>query len=349
MDTASSWPELLGQLIKGESLAAEATNWAMSEIMEGAATPAQIAGFGVALRMKGETAAEVDGLASAMLALAAPVSIPGRLTDLVGTGGDRARTVNISTMGAIVAAAAGARVAKHGNRAASSACGAADALGVVIDLPPAATEKLAQETGIVFLFAPLYHPALRHTAAPRRELGVPTVFNFLGPVANPARPQAQAVGVADPRMGPVLAGVLAGRGSSALVFHGDDGLDELTTTGPSTVWLVRDGQVHESRFDPAEIGIPRCEPADLRGGDPSRNAAVARSVLAGERGAVRETVLLNAAAALTAEAGSPEPARLPGALRDGYARAAQAVDSGAAAALLDRWVQASTRLASRPA
>jgi anthranilate phosphoribosyltransferase len=348
MDTASSWPALLGQLIKGESLAAGATAWAMAEIMEGAATPAQIAGFGVALRIKGETATEVGGLASAMLARAAPISIPGRLTDLVGTGGDRARTVNISTMGAIVAAAAGARIAKHGNRAASSACGAADvleALGVVIDLPPAATEKLAQETGVVFLFAPLYHPALRHTAAPRRELGVPTVFNFLGPVANPARPQAQAVGVADPRMGPVLAGVLAGRGSAALVFHGDDGLDELTTTGPSTVWLVRDGQVMQARFDPAEIGIPRCEPQDLRGGDPARNAAIARAVLAGEPGAVRETVLLNAAAALVADGGSTEPALLPQALADGYARAGEAVDSGAAAKLLDRWVQASNRLA----
>src|SRR5260221_206322 len=222
MNAAHSWPAVLGQLIKGESLTADAASWAMSEIMDGAATPAQIAGFGVALRMKGETPAEVDGLASAMLRLAAPLSIPGRLTDLVGTGGDRARTVNISTMGAIVAAAAGARVVKHGNRAASSACGAADvleALGVVIDLPPAATEKLAQETGVVFLFAPLYHPALRHTAAPRRELGVPTVFNFLGPVANPARPQAQAVGVADPRMGSGLAGGLAGRRCSTDGFR----------------------------------------------------------------------------------------------------------------------------------
>jgi anthranilate phosphoribosyltransferase len=299
--------------------------------------------------MKGETPAEVDGLASAMLRLATPLSIPGRLTDLVGTGGDRARTVNISTMGAIVAAAAGARVAKHGNRAASSACGAADvleALGVVIDLPPAATEKLAQETGMVFLFAPLYHPALRHTAVPRREVGVPTVFNFLGPVANPARPQAQAVGVADPRMGSVLAGVLAGRGSSALVFHGDDGLDELTTTGPSTVWIARAGTVAQARFDPAEIGIARCEPADLRGGDPAQNAAVARSVLAGDSGPVRETVLLNAAAALVAEAGSTDPAQLNTALAEGYARAAAAVDSGAAASLLDTWVQASRRLAS---
>jgi len=298
--------------------------------------------------MKGETPGEVSGLASAMMTHAAPVNIPGRLVDLVGTGGDRARTVNISTMGTIVAAAAGALMVKHGNRAASSQCGTADvleALGVVIDLPPAATEKLAQETGVVFLFAPLYHPSLRHTAVPRRELGVPTVFNFLGPVANPARPQSQAVGVADPRMGPVLAGVLAGRGSSALVFHGDDGLDELTTTGPSTVWAVRDGEVLQSRFDPADIGIPRCQPADLRGGDPGQNAAVARAVLAGERGPVRETVLLNAAAALVADEGVPEPGELAQALARGYARAAGVVDSGAAAALLDRWVQASQRLA----
>ena len=349
MDAEHSWPSLLGQLIKGESLSADAAAWAMSEIMEGAATPAQIAAFGIGLRMKGETPAEVDGLASAMLKLATPVSIPGRLTDLVGTGGDRARTVNISTMGAIVASAAGARVAKHGNRAASSACGAADvleALGVVIDLPPAATEKLAQETGMVFLFAPLYHPALRHTAVPRREVGVPTVFNFLGPVANPARPQAQAVGVADPRMGAVLAGVLAARGSSALVFHGDDGLDELTTTGPSTVWIARAGTVAQTRFDPAEIGIPRCEPADLRGGDPAQNAAAARSVLAGDAGPVRETVLLNAAAALVAEAGATDPSQLNAALADGYSRAAAAVDGGAAASLLDTWIKASRRLAS---
>jgi anthranilate phosphoribosyltransferase len=349
MDAEHSWPSLLGQLIKGESLTADAAAWAMGEIMEGAATPAQIAAFGIGLRMKGETPVEVDGLASAMLRLATPLSIPGRLTDLVGTGGDRARTVNISTMGAIVAAAAGARIAKHGNRAASSACGAADvleALGVVIDLPPAATEKLALETRMVFLFAPLYHPALRHTAGPRREVGVPTVFNFLGPVANPARPQAQAVGVADPRMGPVLAGVLAGRGTSALVFHGDDGLDELTTTGPSAVWIARSGTVAQTRFDPAEIGIPRCEPADLRGGDPAQNAAAARSVLAGEGGPVRETVLLNASAALVAEAGAADPGQLNAALADGYARAAAAVDSGAAASLLDTWIRASRRLAS---
>jgi len=344
---AFTWPAVIGQLVNGQSLTADAAQWAMNEIMEGAATPAQIAGFGIALRAKGETAAEVSGLAASMLEHATPLSLPGRLTDLVGTGGDRARTVNISTMGAIVAAAAGARMAKHGNRAASSACGAADvleALGVVIDLQPSQTEKLAQETGIVFLFAPLYHPSLRHAAAPRRELGVPTVFNFLGPVANPARPHAQAVGVADPRMGPVLAAVLAGRDCSALVFHGDDGLDELTTTGPSTVWVASSGAVGETRFDPAEIGIERCRPDDLVGGEPEHNAAVARAVLDGQPGPVRETVLLNAAAALTAHDGVPEPSGLSAALERGVARAAEAVDSGAAAALLDRWVRASSRL-----
>ena len=226
-------PRCSAALIRGDSLTADESEWAMNEIMEGAATPSQIAGFGVALRMKGTSVAEMTGLARSMLAHATPVHLPGRLTDLVGTGGDGARTVNVSTMGTIVAAAAGARMIKHGNRAASSSCGAADvleALGVAIDLPPAATAELAAEVGVAFLFAPLYHPALRYAGPTRSELGVPTVFNFLGPVANPARPWAQAVGVSDPRMGEIIAGVLAGRGCSALVFRGDDGLDELTTT-----------------------------------------------------------------------------------------------------------------------
>jgi anthranilate phosphoribosyltransferase len=353
MDSRTAWPALIGALIKRETLTADETAWAMNEIMEGAATPTQIAGFGVALRMKGETPAELGGLAETMLTRATPIDIPGPIVDLVGTGGDGARTVNISTMGTIVAAAAGARMAKHGNRAASSACGAADlleALGVVIDLPPEATVQLMSETGVVFLFAALYHPALRHTAVPRRELGVPTVFNFLGPVANPARPGALAVGVADPRMGPVIAGVLAGRGCSALVFHGDDGLDELTTTAPSAVWVVHGGTVSQTTFDPGVLGIGRSSPADLRGGDPAHNAEVARAVLSGEQGPVRETVLLNAAAALAAEAGVPSPDQLPEALAAGRARAANAVDTGAARALLARWVEASRRLAAqRPA
>jgi anthranilate phosphoribosyltransferase len=347
--TQATWPALLGALIRGETLSAEEAAWAMNEIMEGAATPSQIAGFGVALRMKGETPTEMAGLAQAMLDHAAPISVPGRIVDLVGTGGDTAKTVNISTMGTIAAAAAGARMVKHGNRAASSACGTADvleALGVVIDLRPAATEELVDEVGAGFLFAALYHPALRHTAVPRRELGVPTVFNFLGPLANPARPAAMAVGVADPRMGPVLAGVLAGRGCSALVFHGDDGLDELTTTAPSRVWIVHEGEVSETRLEPTDLGVPRAAPADLKGGDPAHNAEVVMAFVAGREGPVRDTALLNAAAALAAEAGVAGPEALVPALADGLRRATAAVDSGAAADLLQRWIAASKRLAA---
>jgi anthranilate phosphoribosyltransferase len=348
MSPTMSWRGLLGALIRGESLSSEQAAWAMNEIMDGAATPVQVAGFAVALRMKGETADELAGLAEVMLGRATPISVPGALVDLVGTGGDGAHTVNISTMGAIVAAAAGARVVKHGNRAASSACGAADvleALGVVITLPPEATARLAAETGIAFLFAPLYHPSFRHASVARGELGVPTVFNFLGPVSNPARPRAQAVGVSDPRGGEVIAGVLAGRGCSSLVFHGDDGLDELTTTTTSTVWVVHDGSVGRASFDPAALGLPRAAGEDLRGGDRDHNAAVARAVLAGQAGPVRDTVLLNAAAALAAAAGVPGSGALDKALAEGYARAAAAVDSGAARALLDRWVAASRELA----
>ena len=350
MDARTTWPALLSALIRGDSLTADESEWAMNEIMEGAATPSQIAGFGIALRIKGTSVAEMTGLARSMLAHATPISLPGQLTDLVGTGGDGARTVNVSTMGTIVAAAAGARMIKHGNRAASSACGAADvleALGVVIDLPPAATTELAAEVGVAFLFAPLYHPALRYAGPTRSELGVPTVFNFLGPVANPARPTSQAVGVFDPRMGEILAGVLAGRGCSALVFRGEDGLDELTTTGPSTLWVVHDGQVAQTQFHPSSLGLPPATVADLRGGDAARNAAVARAVLAGERGPVRDIVLLNAAAALAATAGVAGPEAVVPALADGYARAAEAVDSGAARALLDRWIEVSRRLAPR--
>jgi anthranilate phosphoribosyltransferase len=349
VDARTTWPAVLGALIRGDHLAADEAAWAMNEIMDGAATPAQIAGFGVALRIKGETPAEVTGLAQAMLDHATRISIPGPTVDLVGTGGDGARTVNISTMGTIAAAAAGARMVKHGNRAASSACGTADvleALGVVIDLPPTATERLVAEVGAGFLFAPLYHPALRHVIVPRRELGVPTVFNILGPVANPASPTAQALGVADPRMGPILAGVLAARGCSALVFHGD-GLDELTTTAPSTVWIVHDGVVSETVFDAAELGIARSVPADLQGGDPAHNAGVVRAFLGGAHGPVRDTALLNAGAALAAATGVAGPDELVPALADGYRRAAAAVDSGAAAGLLDRWVETSRRLTAQ--
>src|ERR1700730_9538767 len=280
MDSRTTWPALIGALIRGETLTSGEAAWAMNEIMDGAATTAQIAGFGVALRMKGETVGEEAGLAEVMLANATPISVPWPLVDLVGTGGDRAHTVNISTMGAIVAAAAGAKVVKHGNRAASSSCGAADLLeqlGVVIDLPAAKTAQVAEETGITFCFAPVFHPAFKYTAKARGELGTPTVFNFLGPLTNPARPQAQAVGVFHPRVAGIVAGVFAERGCSSLVFRGDDGLDELTTSGTSTVWVVRDGTAAETTFDPADLGIPRSTPDDLRGGDSVFNARVARA------------------------------------------------------------------------
>jgi anthranilate phosphoribosyltransferase len=301
--TPQTWPAVLSALLERRDLPAETTAWAMGEIMSGSATPVQIAGFVVALRAKGETVDEVEGLVQAMYDNATHISIPGQAVDVVGTGGDRAHTVNISTMAALVAAGAGARVVKHGNRAASSACGAADLLeelGVRLDLLPARVAEIAEEVGITFCFAPVFHPALRHAAVTRRELGVPTTFNFLGPLANPAKPTAQAVGVADGRMAGIVAGVLAGRGVTALVFRGDDGLDELTTTTTSRVWLVRDGQVREERLDPADLGVAAAPPDALRGGDATRNADVARRFLAGEKGPIRDAVLLNAAAALAA-------------------------------------------------
>ncbi|MFD9940910.1 anthranilate phosphoribosyltransferase [Nonomuraea sp. NPDC059023] len=343
----TTWPALLTTLLGGGSLSARDSAWAMEQIMSGAATDAQIAGFAVALRAKGESVEEVAGLADGMLACSAAIRIPGDPVDLVGTGGDRAGTVNVSTMAAIVAAAAGAKVVKHGSRSASSDSGAADVLeelGVAISLDPAAAAEVAEEVGITFLFAPIFHPFLRHASKARGQLGVPTVFNFLGPLTNPALPAAQAVGVFHPRMAEVIAGVLAERGGSSLVFRGDDGLDELTTTGPSTVHVVRRGAVHRTAFDPADLDIPRATVADLRGGDPAHNAGVARRVLAGEQGPVRDIVLLNAAAALVAADGTPPAGELTEALGKAMRRTADAVDSGAAAGLLTRWA-AATRAA----
>jgi anthranilate phosphoribosyltransferase len=342
----SRWPELLSTLLRGESLTRADTAWVMREVMNGDATPSQTAGFVIALRAKGETPEEVAGFVETMLDFSAPVSVPARVVDTCGTGGDRAHTVNISTMAALVVAGAGAPVAKHGNRAASSACGSADvleALGVRVDLPAEAVAPCLAEAGIAFCFAPVFHPAMRHTAVPRRDLGVPTVFNILGPLTNPTRPAAQAVGVSDARLAPVMAGVLAARGAEALVFRGDDGLDELTTTGPSTVWTVSGGNVTASSFDPSALGVPRATLEDLRGGDAAFNAGVVRELLAGKPGPVRDAVLLNAAAALAAYAAVSGP--LQDRLADGLARAARALDDGSAAAVLDRWVEVSQRLA----
>lgn len=340
---AQTWPALLNALLRGKQLSTDDTAWAMGEIMAGEATGAQVAAFVVALRAKGETSEEVAGLVQAMLANAAPIDVSADAVDVVGTGGDGAHTVNISTMAAIVVAGAGAPVVKHGNRAATSTCGSADLLeelGVPIDLEPAAVARCVREAGIGFCFAAKFHPGMRHAAATRRELGVPTVFNFLGPLTNPAQTRAAAVGVADARMAGVVAGVLAARGASALVMRGEDGLDEFTTTAPTRLWVVHEGGVRETVADAADFGVDRAQPSDLRGADAAYNAKVARSVLAGERGPVRDAVLLNAAAGLAAYAGLGGD--LNTALRDGLSRAAAAIDSGAAANVLEKWVAAAT-------
>jgi anthranilate phosphoribosyltransferase len=317
----------------------------MDTIMSGEATPAQIAGFLVALSSKGETVEELSGLVEAMLAHARPVAISGEKLDIVGTGGDQLNTVNISTMAALVAAGAGAKVVKHGNRAASSSSGSADvleALGVRLDLTVEEVARNAEEAGITFCFAQVFHPSFRHTAVPRRELAIPTAFNFLGPLTNPANVQASAVGVANARMAPLVAGVLAQRGSRGLVFRGNDGLDELTTTGPSTVWEIRDGRVAELTFSPQDLGIPLATVEQLRGGNAEANAAVVRDVLAGKEGPARDAVLLNAAAGLVAFDESAEGPLLER-MRKAFARAAESIDSGAAAAVLGKWVSLTAR------
>jgi anthranilate phosphoribosyltransferase len=340
-----SWPELFASLMRGQSLSSEDTSWAMSEIMAGEATPAQLAAFAVLLRAKGETPAELAGLVRTMLDRAAPVPLSQPAVDVVGTGGDRAQTVNISTMAALVTAASGRAVVKHGNRAASSACGTADVLeelGVAIDLPAAGVLATVAGVGIGFCFAPVFHAGMRHASGPRRELGVPTAFNYLGPLTNPARPAAVAIGVYDRQMAPVMAQVLADRGDRGMVFRGDDGLDELTTTTTSQVWLVSGGAVRPDVLDPASVGIAAADPQALKGGAAAFNAEVVRRLLAGERGPVRDAVLLNAAAAIAAFDGVLDSAQA--AVRHGLPIAAASIDDGAGAALLPAWAELSQKL-----
>jgi anthranilate phosphoribosyltransferase len=337
------WPTLFTALSQRQDLSAADTAWAMDEIMAGLATPAQLAAFAVLLRAKGETPDELAGLVQTMLARAAPVPVSGPAVDVVGTGADRAHTVNISTMAALLVAATGRRVIKHGNRAASSSCGTADVLeelGVAIDLDGVGVAETVAEVGIGFCFAPVFHAGMRHAGGPRRELGVPTFFNFLGPLTNPARVGAAAVGCADQRMAPVMAAVLAARGDSALVFRGDDGLDELTTTTTSTVWVAAGGTVTPASLDPAAFGIEPVVPEALRGGDRVHNAAVVREVLAGGAPLIRDAVVLNAAAAIAAHdglAGRP----LHDAVAAGLVEARRAIDEGAATDVLERWIDAS--------
>jgi anthranilate phosphoribosyltransferase len=327
--------EQLSKLVRGEDLSEAEAQRAMQLIMRDEATPSQIAGFVVALRVKGETVEEITGLARTMREMATPIAVPnpGELLDTCGTGGDGSGSFNISTLSAIVAAACGARVAKHGNRAASSLCGSADvleALGVKIDLPPAGVAACIEEAGIGFLFAPIFHPSYRFAAAPRRELGVRTVFNVLGPLCNPAGARRQALGVSEAGLAARMADVLVRLGvDRALVFHAE-GLDELSTAGPSLVIEIFEGRRREYELDPTELGLACSSRDALRGGRSADNAHLAREVLAGAKGARRDVVLLNASAALQA-------AGLAGSWKDGLGLAAEAIDSGRAGQVLERW------------
>jgi anthranilate phosphoribosyltransferase len=338
------WPGVLGRLVAGDSLSADEAECALGEVLAGEATEAQIAAFAVALRTKGETVAEMHGLVRAMLAHALALSIDGDLLDVVGTGGDRLGSINVSTLAALIAAGAGAKVCKHGNRAASSSVGTADvleALGVVADLGPAGVASCVAEAGMGFCFAPRFHPGFRFVGPVRRQLGIPTVFNFLGPLANPAGVRYQLVGVSDPAMAEKMAGVLGANGSRrAMVMHADDGLDELSVTSPSTIIeLTGDGtdyEVRTWRLDPADLGLPRATLTDLSGGDAAFNASAIRAVLAGRRGAHRDIGALNAAAALVV-AGRAED------IASGLGLANDSLDSGAAARVLDTMAEVSRR------
>lgn len=343
-----TWPDLLTSLLSGTDLSVSESTWAMRQVMAGEATPSQLAGFLMALRAKGETVEEIVGFRDAILEAAVPLPVPADVLDIVGTGGDRYGTVNVSTTAAVIIAATGVPVVKHGNRAASSKSGSSDvlaALGVDLTRSPERVAQVLGEVGITFAFASAFHPGFRHAGPTRAELGVPTVFNFLGPLCNPARAEANAVGVAHLDRVPLITGVFQTRGATALVFRGDDGMDELTTTGHSRVWEVSRGDVREHDLDPRDLGLPRAEISDLLGGDAEHNAGIIRRVLQGETGPVRDIVLLNAAAGIVsyrlfrdaAELQTPFLDRLASAL----AEVGAAVDSGAAAAKLDAWVAAS--------
>ncbi|MBM9433265.1 anthranilate phosphoribosyltransferase [Flaviflexus equikiangi] len=341
-----TWSDLTARLIAREDLDRADTAWAMDEVMSGATSPVVLAGFLTALATKGETVDELRGLADAMLSHATPIDIEGDTVDIVGTGGDRLKTVNISTMSSLVIAASGVKVVKHGNRASSSASGSADCLeelGVDLNLPTSRVLENFHELGITFLFANLFHPSMRHAAVARRELAVGTAFNVLGPLTNPARPRAGAIGVSSAHHAPLVAGVLAERGHSALVFRGENGMDELSAVTLNHVWEVRHRAVTYCEIDAvSDLGLARATVDDLRGADAVYNARVARDVLNGRAGAAREAVLLNTAAALVADGSltgvDPSSGTLVERLRAGIGIAADTIDSGRAADLLARWV-----------
>ena len=364
-DALGRWPGVLGRLLGGESLTADQAEQVMGQVLAGAATPAQIAGLAVALRAKGESVAEMTGFVRAMVAHALPLDLPAGidLVDTCGTGGDRLRSINVSTIASLVVAASGAKVCKHGGRASSSAVGAADvleALGAVADLGPAGVARSIEEVGLGFCFAPRFHPAMRFAGPVRKELGIPTVFNFLGPLANPARARFQVVGVSDPAMADKMLGVLAANGTRrAMVVHGDDGLDELSTTGPSTVHeLIRspdadrsagegtddpagDGTVSVTvyRIDPTDLGLARASLDDLRGGDAAVNAEAIRRVVSGQASPHRDIALLNAAAALVVIGQVSD-------LASGVELAGSLIDSGLAATVLDDFIRITNEAAA---
>jgi anthranilate phosphoribosyltransferase len=338
------WPHILGRLIGGHDLTAEEARAALADILSGDTSPVQMASFLTALRQKGETVEEIAALARTALEFAEPLRIPGDLVDTCGTGGDRSRSINVSTIAALLVAGAGAKVCKHGNRAASSAAGSADvleALGVAIDLGPAGVARCVEEAGMGFCFAPRFHAALRHAGPVRRELGVATVFNFLGPLTNPGHARRQVVGVSDPSMAETMLRVLAANGAEqAMVVFGHDGLDELSVCGPSTMlWLTEDGVIRRLVIDPGELGLPIAPLAALQGADAAANAAAAHRVLDGERGPQRDIVVLNAAAGMVV-------AGLASKLLEGLELATAVIDDGRATRVLDRLVAVS-RAAAR--
>lgn len=348
MTSTHSWPATLTALLAGGNLSVAEAAVLMSEIVEGNASDAQLAAFLIALRSKGETVDEVIGFRDAILEHALSLEVNSRALDIVGTGGDQHKTVNISTTASIVAAACGVPVIKHGNRAASSASGSSDVLamlGINLKLEPASVARVFNEVGLSFAFAAAFHPGFRHAARARAEIGVPTIFNILGPLCNPARPLASAVGVAAVERVPLIVGVFQSRDANALVFRGDNGLDELSTCGHSRIWEVSRGRVNEHDFDPRDVGIELATLDDIRGGTPEENARTVRETLAGNEGPVRDIVALNAAAGLVAFdlIDHPESVDIPLIERVGHKLSIvrEAIDSGAAQSKLEHWARAS--------
>ncbi|NEG54461.1 anthranilate phosphoribosyltransferase [Bifidobacterium platyrrhinorum] len=337
-----TWKSILTKLVGGDHLSAGESEWFVDDLMKGNAEPAAV---GAALAMQqqlGLTPEEVSGAAKAMVSHAVPLNVSGETTDIVGTGGDGFATVNLSTMGSVVAAAAGVKIVKHGNRAASSKCGAADvleALGLPLGLSPEAVGEIGDEVGITFAFARTFHPAMRFVGPIRAALGIPCVFNVLGPLTNPAKPAHVAIGCAKREVSPIMAAVYAANGQSGMVYTSHEGLDELAPTGPVSVWEIRDGKVTETEFDPTvELGLEKIDVAELKGGEPEINARAFRDFLAGKDVPARTTALLNAASAIVADGHLVSDGTLAERFREAYAIAEKTVDSGKAAALLDKWI-----------